>query len=113
MAAYGMPLVAYSQGDVDPANGQRIVNVWGQVRFLGYTTAPATPDQVYIEFRASGAPAAAFKPLGYLQVAQARGVFTGTVDVPGPGVIRAHWRGAPAPHDFKSRLAAVGQNGFG
>jgi len=108
-----MPLIAYSQGNVDPANGQRIVNVWGQLRFRGYTTAPATPDQIYIEFRAAGAPAADFKTLAYLPASQARGVFSGTVDVPGPGVIRAHWRGAVAPHDFKSRLAAVGQNGFG
>jgi hypothetical protein len=113
MAAYGMPLVAFSQGKFDPANGQRIVNVWGQVRFRGYTTAPATPDQIYIEFRAAGAPATAFKTLTNLPVDQARGVFTGVVDVPGPGVIRAHWRGTDAPHDFKSRLATVGQNGFG
>jgi hypothetical protein len=110
LVAYAMPLVAQSAGDVDPANGQRVVSVWGQLRFRGTNQAP---DQVYIEYRPAGAPPTAFRTLAYLQVSDTRGFFSGTVDVPGPGVIRAHWRGSAAPRDFKSRLAAVGQNGFG
>lgn len=112
-AAYGMPLISYSSGAVDPATGKQIVAFWGQLRFRGYTSAPSTPDQIYIEYRPTGAAPAAFQNLGYFAVTQSRGFFQGTIEVPGPGVIRAHWRGSVAPRDFKSRLAAVGPNGFG
>jgi hypothetical protein len=110
LVAYAMPLVAYSAGNVDSATGQRVVSVWGQLRFRGTSQAP---DQVYIEYRPAGAPPTAYSTLANLPVTDVRGFFSGTIDVPGPGVIRAHWRGSDAPRDFKSRLAAVGQNGYG
>lgn len=113
LAAFGLPLVTYSLGQTDPANQQRIVDVWGQLRFRSRRSAAQPADPVVIEYHADGTPPAAYRTLATLSVTDARGFFTAAVDVPGPGVIRAHWRGVAPPHDFKSRLAKVGQNGFG
>jgi hypothetical protein len=100
--AYRLPLVAYPLG-TDPANGQTIEAVWGQLRFR----PKGTPDQVQIVYAAPGS--ASFAPLGApIAVHDPRNFFSAAIDIPGPGQLEAVWTGSASPGSATSRAVATG-----
>jgi len=109
--SYMLPLALYPNGK-DPASGAALTGFFGQLRFRPQTFAPtlAVPDQVQLQFQAPGA--ATWQPLGApVSVTNGHHFFTGSVPNPGPGLIRATWKGHTAPFVAMSRSATVPADG--
>lgn len=105
-AAYVLPLVALTDG---PVAGPSSIRVWGQLRFLAHDPRGGAVQAVQIEYRRPGAPPTAFAPLGgpLAMTDGRRHFFTGSVAVPGPGTIRAHWSGGGLGPDHYSRAVPI------
>ncbi len=86
--AYAFPFVANAQGGGSVA-------FWGQLRFRPNALPPGAQDSVQLQFRPQGG--SGFQPLGDpILVENAKGYFTGRVQVPGAGELRAAWASAPS-----------------
>ncbi len=104
--AYMLPLVLYPAGK-NATTGAPLTGFWGQLRFRphGFPYL-STPDQVQIEYQRPGTTG--WQGLGPpVVITNGQDFFTGTVPNPGPGLIRATWRGHVAPFLVISRSAAV------
>jgi hypothetical protein len=112
-AAYELPFLVFPNGS-DPVTGAPQLGFWGQLRFRPHNTAGtlASADQVQLEFQP--VHATTWQPLGApVDVTSGRGFFSGQIPSPGPGLIRAGWKGHALPFVAKSRAAAVPTQGTG
>jgi hypothetical protein len=89
LQAYYFPFVVQQTGGF-------VANVWGQLRFRPNGLPPGAQDQVRLQFKpASGGE---FADVGEpITVTSAMNYFTGRVQLPGPGELRAVWTGGPLP----------------
>jgi hypothetical protein len=103
-STYQLPFFTFPAGD-DPGTGQHRYGVWGQLRFHDGLVSAQSPDQVQIEFRASGS--GAWQPLGSaLAITNRQAFFVTVATVPGAGSLRAHWA-QPGQPDHVSRAIPV------
>jgi hypothetical protein len=95
MQAYYFPFVVQQPGGF-------AANVWGQLRFRPNGLPPGAQDTVQLQFRPAGT--SDFTNVGEpIVVTNAMNYFTGRVQLPGPGELRAAWTGGP----LQSRAAPV------
>jgi hypothetical protein len=105
--AYMLPLVLYPAGK-DAGTGAPLTGYFGQLRFLPQNYGPlvGAPAQVQLEYQAPGGTT--WQPYGPpIAVTNGHHFFTGSLPNPGPGLIRATWRGSGAPSPTMSRSVAV------
>ncbi len=90
--AYRMPFLANISGHDDL--GQPVMAIFGQLRFLPNTTSAENPTTVQLQYQAPGAPADAWVDMSDpITVTNAVGYYNGSAVMPGPGQVRAQWRG--------------------
>lgn len=95
LQAYYFPFVVQQPGGFS-------VNVWGQLRFRPNGLPPGAQDVVQIQFRPAGSND--FANVGEpITVASTMNYFTGRVQLPGPGDVRALWTGG----SLASRVVSV------
>ncbi len=98
--AYSMPFTAFPAGP-KPDTGQPQIFVFGQIRFRANVRPGQPSDTVQLQFRPADrstdwVPFDAPLPTNHL------GYFSATVVNPGPGLVRAIWRGPQNPFAFVS-----------
>ncbi len=104
--AYRLPLVALPLSP-GPQSGAHDTALWGQLRFR----PNGAVDQVTLEYKPSDG-SADWAPLGDpVTVSGPRNFFLTTRELPGAGVVRAHWHGTASPFDATSREIAVPPGG--
>jgi hypothetical protein len=107
--AYAFPFLAYPTGIANPETGKGITKIWGQLKFRPNNLPPEYLDVVTLQFKPAdgssdwaplldgkGQPVSLFvtNPVGF---------FLADVDIPAPGLLRAHWEGGAPPFTFDSR----------
>lgn len=83
--------------------GRYAAVVWGQLRFRPNGLPPGAQDQVQLQFRPADRSTDFVDVGDPILVTSTMNYFTGRVQLPGPGEIRARWTGGP----LTSRPAAI------
>jgi hypothetical protein len=98
--AYAFPFLA-ARGAPKPGTGQPQTVVFGQIRFRENIPPGQTPDTVQLQFKPANGSSdwASFDaPIATTRL----GYFLSTVVTPGPGQIRAIWKGGQAPFSISA-----------
>jgi hypothetical protein len=104
--AYSFPFLAFVTGR-NPDSGAPIVTYWGQLRFRPNDLPPEAYDTVQLQFKPADG-STDWVPLGDpVVVSNGKGFFTGQIEVPAAGSVRAHWEGAQVPYTADSRAFPV------
>src|SRR5207248_2210560 len=104
--AYSFPFLAFVTGR-NPDSGAPIITYWGQLRFRPNDLPPEAYDTVQLQFKPADG-STDWVPIGDpVVVANGKGFFTGQIEVPAAGSVRAHWEGAQVPYTADSRAFPV------
>ena len=88
LQAYYLPFIVQQPGGF-------VANVWGQLRFRPNGLPPGAQDTVQLQFRPADG-SSDFQNVGNpIPVTNSMNYFTGSVQLPGPGELRATWTGGP------------------